>query len=268
MRLPEAWAKIVAGVSAEQARKNAKRIEREVDSLSSGHWSMFERQYKEFWAHAKSVSSLFKSLKPLDREDRERLWAKFQRVCESTKAKQNREYDKKRSRSEELRSWLLKEAESARPHTLFGFDPPNIDDMKALGRVLKNTGALLSKHKKEMWGEHKQEVFERIQEIREVHDAWWKDLKATRSRRHADFQQRVRGNLEKNHERHRKASDALARARGHAEDLRSKISTAWNDDFRDRAHGWLSETENRIRDIEESILRIEGWIREDEEKLR
>jgi len=56
--------------------------------------------------------------------------------------------------------------------------------------------------------------------------------------------------------------------RNHADDLRDKISSAWNDDFRDRAYGWLSETEDKIRDIEDSIQRIEDWIREDEEKLR
>lgn len=152
--------------------------------------------------------------------------------------------------------------------SLFGLDPPDVQEMKVLGRMLRNASSMLSKYKEEMFGEHKQECFDRIQEIRRIHDAWWDELKRHRSRKQEEFQQRVIYNLEKNYERHRKATEALRRMRNHADDLRVKIRTAWNDDFRDRAYVWLSETEDKIRYIEDSIQRIEDWIREDEEKLR
>jgi len=252
----------------EGARANARAIESEIQSLSSGHWDWFKRQYKDFWAHARQISHMFKTLKPLRREDRERLWDKFSTVCEEAKRKQRSEHEDRKFKSEQHRNDIIREAESARPCSLFGFAPPDVQEMKALGRVLRNASSMLSNYKKEMFGEHKQECFERIQEIRHVHDAWWGELKRHRSRRREEFQQRVRANLEKNCERHRKATDALRRMRNHADDLRDKISSAWNDDFRDRAYGWLSETEDKIRDIEDSIQRIEDWIREDEEKLR
>ena len=56
--------------------------------------------------------------------------------------------------------------------------------------------------------------------------------------------------------------------RTHHAELHDKIATAWSDGFRERASMWLSETEGKIRDIEDSVLRIEDWIREDEERLR
>ncbi len=251
-----------------KASANAAAIESQIQSLKSGHWNLFKRQYKDFWAHAKQVSQMFKTLKPIRRDDRERLWEMFSAICEKTKRKQHSEHENRKYKSEQNRGYIIKEAESARPCTLFGFSPPDVETMKALGRVLRNASSMLSKYKGEMFGEHKQECFERIREIRHVHDLWWDELKRHRSKRQEDFQRRVKANLESNYERNRKATDALRRMRNHADDLRDKISSAWNDDFRDRAYGWLSETENKIRDIEDSIRRIEDWIREDEEKLR
>lgn len=258
----------------EKSRKNVRALESEINVLSSRnwlssrHWDFFERDYKEFWAHAKVISQMFKTLKPIKREDRERLWEKFSLVREQAKSKQKSEHEKRQFKSGQHKSFILKEAESARPCSLFGFAPPDVQEMKTLGRVLKNASSMLSQYKGEMFGEHKQECFDRIQEIRRIHDFWWNELKKHRSRCQEEFQQRVRANLEKNYERHKKASDELQSMRSRADDLRDKISSAWNDDFRDRAYGWLSKTEDKIRDIEDSIQRIENWIREDENKLR
>lgn len=253
------------GDNDKKALANAKAIKCAIQSLAGGHRDWLKRQYKEFWAHARQVSDMFKALKPLRREDRERLWEEFSSVCEEVKRKQHSEHDSRKFKSEQHRGDIIQEAESARPCWL---DTPDVDEMKALGRVLRNAGSMLSKYKEEMFGEHKQECFERIKEIRRIHDAWWEELKRHRSKRQEEFQLKVRGNLEKNYERHRKATVALRRMRNHADDLRDKVNSAWNDDFRDRAYIWLSETEDKIRDIEESIQRIEDWIREDEEKLR
>ena len=251
-----------------KARENANAIESEIQSLSSGHWNLFKRQYKDFWAHARQISQMFKTLKPLRREDRERLWEKFSSICDDTKRKQQSEHENRNYKSKQHRNDILREAESGRPCSLFGLDPPDARDMKALGRNLRNASSMLSKYKAEMFGEHKQECFDRIQEIRRIHDSWWDELKRHRSKKQQEFQQKVRYNLQKNYERNRKATDALRRMRNHEDDLRDKIRTAWNNDFRDRAYVWLSETEDKIQDIENSIQRIEDWIREDEGKLR
>ena len=176
--------------------------------------------------------------------------------------------DQRRSRSRQLANDILSEIEGSRPCSLFGFMPPDIEEMKCLGRKLKDAGQMLSRHKGEMFGEHKQECFSGIQEMRKVHDAWWEMLTQHRSQSFEERQARTRANLEKNYEQHRKAAAALESCRAHADELRDQIASAWNDDFRSRAEGWLAELEDKIRDIESSLERIEGWIRENESRLR
>ncbi len=256
----------------DQSKANAHSLEGEIQSLASQHWSGImctQRDYGAFWAHAKEVSQMFKTLKPIRREERERLWQKFSAACEETRDRQNSENEGRRFKSEQHRSDILAEAERARPCDLplpgLGID---VQEMKALGQVLREAGQLLSKYKHEMFGEHKQECFDRIQEVRRAHDVWWDLIKGQRVQQHQDYQARVRANLEKNYEQHRRATDALSRARAHADDLRDQIASAWSDDFRERASGWLAEQEEKIADIEAHIQRIEGWISENEQKLR
>lgn len=146
--------------------------------------------------------------------------------------------------------------------------------MKERGRHLYEAGQLLSKYKREMTREHKDEVFERIKEIREQHDIFWGRYKEYQEERQRQFEQkrdnareRIEANLEKNKEQLRKAQDALDRQKDHRRDLEEQIASAWSDDFRDRAEGWLDEANDKIADIEESIERIEGWIEEGYSKL-
>lgn len=148
------------------------------------------------------------------------------------------------------------------------------DTMKEKGRHLYEAGQLLSKYKNEMTREHKDEVFERIKTIREQHDIFWGRYKQHQEERQRQFEQkrdsardRIEANLDKNRDQLRKAVDALERQKAHRRDLEEKISSAWNDTYRDRAEGWLDETNDKIADIEQSIERIEGWIEEGRSKL-
>lgn len=251
-----------------EAAQNASRLEREIDSLSNGHWDMFKRDYRSFWAHAKSISQLFKQLKPIKRDDREGLWSNFSSICDETKQKQQSEHNERVWKSERLRNDIFSEISSAEVNTFFGFDPPDVEEMKRLSQVLKRASRMLTENKKDMLGQHKQECFSRIQDVRRSHDSWWDELKRHRNRKHEEFQARVRRNLEKNYERHRKATEALRSCERSADELRGKISSAWNDDWAVDARGWLSDLEDKISDIESSISKIEDWIREDEDKLR
>lgn len=251
-----------------KADSNARVIEKEIESLDLGHWDNFKRDYKKFWEHSKQISEMFKNLKPIRKEDRERLWSKFREVCDLTKIKQKDEYDTRFYKSKGWQDYILKIARSARVETLFGLTPPDIDMMKALGKTLREAGRILSENKKDMLFEHKQECFDLIQEIQNQHDIWWEELKGYKARKHEDFQRRVRDNIERNRERLRKAKEALYRCQANADKLRSDISAAWNDNWASTASGWLSEQEDKISDIERSINQIEDWISEDEDKLR
>jgi hypothetical protein len=335
-----------------EAEVNARSVGSKIDDLQQ---CASNGNHKDFWALAKEISGLFKTLKPIRREDREQLWSTFSTVCDEAKAEQNAwrarsrkladsilhdikqawpssftlstdalrtslkdlgvdlkragdalsehkhemsaehkkecfdaiqetrakhnecwdqvkgDQEKKRWRSEYLRSDILDDIERTRPCQIAilpaGVGLVTVDELKALGANLKQAGERLHNHKDEMFGEHKQECFKAIQDMREVHQAWWDSSKQQRAQNHEDWIARRRANLEKLYSMHQKATGALAKARAHADELREQIASAWNDDFRERAEGWLAEEEDRIRDIESSVERIEEWIREQEDKL-
>ena len=75
----------------EESKLNVSTLQREIENLKSGHWNMFKRQYREFWDHAKQISGMFKTLKPLLPQDREQLWAEFNSICEEVKREKQRE---------------------------------------------------------------------------------------------------------------------------------------------------------------------------------
>ena len=252
----------------DKANKNATMLKLEIDSLEKGHWSLWERQYKDFWAHVGSINQLFKTLKPLNHSDREILWKRLGQICKDVKSKQQSQFEDKRAKSSEHFSYIMSEINKSSYVKFNDFSSANFDFMKELGQKLKKSGSLLSKYKQEMLGSHKQECFDRIQEIRRDHDLWWKDYKSHKSSNQYDFKERVKRNIEKNRDRLYKANKALEHARDHAEELKDKISSAWSDKFKDMAYDWLSETEDKIKDIEYSIRQIEDWINEDECKLR
>jgi hypothetical protein len=253
---------------AEKAAQNAKRIESELDTLKGGHWrSPLQRDYRAFWAHVKEINELFKTLKPLDRNEIGRLREKMNNICENTKNKQQQEIDNRNHKSKQHRDWIIKQAESCRP-IQFIFIQSNVEEMKDAGRRLKEIGQYLSRYKEEMTYEDKAECFERIQDVRKAQDLWWDGHKQHRQQRADDFRDRVRANIDKNKEKYERAADALRKMNASADDLRDKISSAYNDNWRDKAYGWLSELEDKIRDTESHLRRLEEWIEEDERKLR
>jgi len=100
-------------MSNEESKSNASTLQREIERLKNGHWNMFKRQYREFWDHAKEISGMFKTLKPLLPEDRERLWTEFNSICEEVKTVSKRESESKRTDSKNKRDLVeskIKEA--------------------------------------------------------------------------------------------------------------------------------------------------------------
>ena len=140
--------------------------------------------------------------------------------------------------------------------------------MKRLSLVLREAGHDLSNHKTEMTFQHKQELFQLIQEVRQEHDAWWEDFKKHKGQKQDDYHDRIRANIEKNRERHRIQVAALERHETARDNLQSKIDDSEGGNWKDRAiDEYMPELEARIENIKESIRRIEGWIAEDEAKL-
>ncbi len=99
----------------EQCRENARSLESEINRLHSDYSDPlgFWRQYDEFWAHARRISEMFKTLKPLFQEDRERLWAAYSTACEEIKQAQARERESRRADSREKRDLVMSKIREA-----------------------------------------------------------------------------------------------------------------------------------------------------------
>ena len=89
-----------------QSKKNASLIEHEIESLKRDH----KGQFGEFWAHVREINSMFKTLKPLSREDRERLWAKFDSICKAAK----KEMETRRFQSKKKQELIESKIQEAR----------------------------------------------------------------------------------------------------------------------------------------------------------
>lgn len=221
--------------------------------------------WKTVWAKAAEIQDGFRQVRYPTKQERENAWQRFEAIRQEASALSQRLLEERRWQSKNHLDAILGQVESSRPYSLFGFDPPDVEEMKTLGKALNQGRQMLTDNKTEMLAEHKQECFNRILQIQEIHDAWWSHLKQIRS---TEIQERIRANLEKNHERHRKASEALESYRARADELREKIASAWNPGWAEGAAERLEEIEDKIEDIEDSLEEIEKWIHQDEERLR
>jgi len=220
-----------------------------------------------FWEHVRQINAMFKSVR-IPQGEREELWNRLSQECGQMKAVQKSSNYEVQARSQNWFDSIRHDILSSKPCDLFGFDPPNVEEMKALSVKLREAGQDLSNHKTEMTFQHKQELFQLIQEVRQIQDAWWDDYKKHRDQKQSDFRERVKKNIEKNQERLRLQIAALERHETARDNLQEKIDASSGGDWLDRATGeYMPEIERKIDDIKESIERIEKWIEEDEAKL-
>jgi len=78
-----------------QAQSNISKIKSEIENLKTNHCEVGAfgvvkyYRYNDFWTHAKKITGMFKELKPLPREDREKLWQTYEKACKNMKKIQN-----------------------------------------------------------------------------------------------------------------------------------------------------------------------------------
>lgn len=166
----------------------------------------------------------------------------------------------------------------------FGLLKTTAEDMKELGRSLNKACSHFKSVKHEMIGEHKTQVHERILEVRRSHDTFWGHYKSyqqeqshiyeekkrnweEKQQKSKDVRANIERNIESNKEKLHKAQDALRRIESSRDNLKDKIYESNSDNWKSKARGWLDEMDDKIRDIESHISRIEGWIRESQDKL-
>lgn len=265
----------------EDLDKKIRQLESRIDSTRG----LFTGTTRDDWTPVfdlmKEIQADFNNkVKYPSKEERQHAWERF---CELRSEAHEKSRERNAERSDYRMIEIRRELQGADWDALMDeigdivtlyTAPTTREIMKEKGRHLHEAGQLLSQYKNEMTREHKDEVFERIKEIREQHDIFWGRYKEYQAERQRQFEEkrenareRIEANLEKNKEQLRKAQEALERQKDHRRDLEDQISSAWSDDFRDRAEGWLDEANDKIADIEASIDRIEGWIEEGRSKL-
>jgi hypothetical protein len=252
------------------AHANAEHLDREIKKLTSLTAPIrsdlpIVTKYQDFWALAKSVSTLFRELKPLAKNDRDLLWNQFNALCREVKEYQKTGYGMLENLSQEHSDEIRKQVDLARLPE--GVPAPGVPALIERGQALKNAADLLAKFKHEMIAKHKKISFERIQEVRRTHDAAWGTVTTEKPPQKMAFELRVRKNLAANYELYRKAASALENFQIGAAQLRSIIDSCGSTDEAARATVRLVATQARIRDIAEGMRKLETWIEKDERTL-
>jgi len=238
------------------------------------HESESDSYHKQYWNKCNRIKDEFKETRFPSKEEKQEQWERYWEYRNEANNRSNNRWEDKKSISKSHKNYILSEIAASEPNDLFGFSIVNKNELISLGKRLSNAMKYMSKYKDEMIGKHKNECFESGKEMREIHDSWWEGFKDEMERirenknaRHEEYLERVRNRLDINYEKLEKAKDAAQRVRDHIENLNDNISSAWNDDYIDRAQGWLSEAEDKLQNIEEWIDKLESWISDDEDKL-
>ena len=311
--------------------KNVGILEREIRELDK-LCNEFNFNAKPFWNFVKSVNNSFKSLKPIEKNERERLWNKFQSLCEKAKKlqkEQNRNYE---SNSRELRSSIIGIIESADLRSKIDYS----GSQEKLGKAMSlMKGAKLTKEDRELcwykWKKVKDTLSkeksderngnylnikgmvvrmsntaaygdpkEAMNEIKAIqsklkqypmNEVHWNEIKESlarywnmaqskldehyrakqrdwesNQRQHQEKQANWRRNQEVNLDKMEKIvsnnEDYIDRLRGQISDLESQIYSAWNDDFKSNARGWIAEKESKISEVQGDISNLEYKIKD------
>ena len=85
------------------ARENAQRLEAEIEALRTGHLADAQHRFRIFFEQERRLHTLFKDLRPLHPHDRHRLWKEFKQVGAGARRAQQEEWESRRYQSIEAR---------------------------------------------------------------------------------------------------------------------------------------------------------------------
>ncbi|UPJ57652.1 hypothetical protein [Bradyrhizobium sp. 192] len=234
--------------------------------------------WRPAWDKAREIQEAFESgVRYPTQGQRQETWTRFNNIRNDLSKRSNADRERVFSVSKDWRDEIIADLELARyskfADALFFFDPTTVDEMKQLGEQLNKTSRRLSEHKDQMLREHKEECFQRIQEVRATHDLFWGEYRKQREIRQqehgeriSDVLTRIQNNISKNYEKKERAEDALERVEANISKLCGMLENASSDEYRERVEGWLAEAEAKKESIEESVRRIEEWIEQDERR--
>lgn len=270
-----------------EGEKNERRIESELDSLSSTVSSARSGRadWKEIWASFSRIRELMKTSTFSSRETREELWQRLNSLNDRAREYSDaskKEWESKTRKSEEYKDAIIDKANSARPLSewensiadiiigpikavvdvvTLGLLSQQVDERKeelqACSRNMKAAWNLLEEHKEEMLGRDKHEAFQKLQDVQDALNSAWTAWKGSNQRLY-----------ESKHEAYE--------ARKSAHEDRVNANIAKLEDWRDRLSGTLDHKERHLDDLRgqrdsawsDSFRdRVEGWIDEEQNKI-
>jgi hypothetical protein len=200
--------------------------------------------WRPAWEKAREIQATFKEgVRYPTAAERDVAWTRFNEVRNDLSRRSNADRGTVLSVSVSWRDLILPEIEGALyskfGDVIFFFDPTTAEDMKRLGAQLKAAGRLLSENKHQMLREHKDQCFQRIQEVRATHDSFWGQYNKTREIRQQEYREKIKGvlaridtNISNNRGKKPKAEDALERAEENISKLQNMLDNARGDDVR------------------------------------
>src|SRR5579885_350108 len=260
-------AQVDGGDWAQQCRSNAQSVEAEIERLENAHGDSLglrDFDYDGFWAHARQIIELFKSLKPIAGPDRERLWAKYSSACAEAKRAQQRERESRQADSRQKRDLVMSKIKEAYFQAKGAHSAAEFAQADALLREaldwLKNgwegfdiVTRLLSLSSGRMLREDREECW-----------AAWKEAKALLQLRRDEFFSELRAHLGARVERWR---DFVANNEGLIEIIEAEIDrcqeleqNARTEEFADRMRERIEEKTRKIADLQARNEEIENRI--------
>jgi septation ring formation regulator EzrA len=151
--------------------------------------------------------------------------------------------------------------------------------LQVKSKLIKAAWAAFRDQKDELTYSDRQAVFAELKKSQDAIQAEWDRYKnesnewhdtrrAQAAERRAAWQSKVEANIANNRERLSKLYAVLENKIDYLSRLISERDAAWSDGFREKKEARIEEVESDIADIRTKIERVEGFIEEDEAKLR
>jgi len=160
--------------------------------------------------------------------------------------------------------------------------PEHREQLRYWSQRIREAWDLFKEHKEEILGRDRKELFDKLKEEQAACDRAWERLKGAqanareareherekRHQRHDEWRERMEAKIDRLNALVEKNEGIIERLRGQIDDLEDKVASAWNEDWAERARGWIGEKYDKIRDIESTNRELEAKIEDIKSQLR
>jgi len=285
------------GTWQKQAQDNHRAIDTELKELGQ----LFEEnEFKDFWQKVRTIRELFKTLKPIARDERENLWTRFSDLCEQAKKQRAEKQEASDSAKRDIlsRIFFSTSTGSPTPINLFGHD--ELEESEHINETIQKAQANLSsifedlrqlrdqltrEDSQECWGAYN-EARTRLRELREsLNDRDYYHLTDEVSRvwNDATYGENPYEVLDEIKELQRRVRNAVLN-KDQRQEIRDNLGKAWDEAisriekvkaerreryeaWRQKQEDWIDRKKAQIENGEKFIERLESQVSDLEDKI-